>query len=111
MYCRPCGDGTLSGLDAINGVVSHRRIGGKATLACLRDEKRLYRDNYETQLTSVVNGLRGDFPGAPKRLLWAVAEFDQGRGEKARWNRKAAERVQHRINRLLKRRALKKVSH
>lgn len=103
--CRPCGDreNLRCQVDCI--VVEHSAPVPQNSIRALRELRRFHRDNYRTQIGGMVDRLRQEYPGAPDRMLRTVAEYGGWNGKKARWNRRAAERIDRRIKRTMNARA------
>ena len=72
-------------------------------MAGLAEEKENCAAAVELELGGLVNWLRAHFPGAPDRLLWAVAKYEPNACDKVRWNRREAARIQRRISALKRR--------
>ena len=72
-------------------------------IGALAEEKAACLDSVELELSGLVNWLRAHFPGAPDRLLWAVAKFEPNVCDKVRGNLREVARLQRRIAALKRR--------
>lgn len=72
-------------------------------MAGLAEEKENCVGAVELELSGLVNWLRTYFPGAPDRLLWAVAKYEPNVCDKVRGIRREAARIQRRIAALKRR--------
>ena len=75
----------------------------RAEIEGLEVEKENCVCTVELELSGLVNWLRSQFPGAPDRLLWAVAKYEPSVREKVRMNRREAARIQRKIAALKRR--------
>ena len=74
----------------------------RAEIESLKEEKLNCVATVELELQGLANWLGAQFPGAPSRLLWAVAKYEPNVRWKVEWNRKGAAMVQRRIRRRIR---------